>query len=279
MVIVRDLSYAYPDGDWVLRGLSLRVEEGEFLSIMGPTGAGKSTLCFALNGIVPRATGGRIRGDVIVDGLNTKQHSVATLGQKIGVVFQNPETQLFNMSVETEVAFGLESLGLPRQQIQRQVEWALEVMRLERLRERSPAQLSGGEKQRLAIAAVMAMSPKVLVLDEPSSNLDPMGKREVFRTLRELRDSLGLTVIMTEHESELVAEFSDRVAVIDAGEMVLVDTPERVLGDVDRMRKLGLAVPQVSEIAHCLNQYHGTKLRLTRYDQALSKLAPMIHAT
>jgi energy-coupling factor transport system ATP-binding protein len=212
-VDIQDFSYAYPDGDWALRELNLRVEEGEFLSIMGANGAGKSTLCLALNGIVPQATGGRIRGNITVNGLNTKKHSVATFSQQIGIVFQNPEAQLFSVNVQSEVAFGLENLGLPREEMQERVDWALNLLKIEPLRHRSPSQLSGGERQRLAIASVLAMSPRVLVLDEPSSNLDPNGKGELLAALHDLKSSGGLTIIMAEHDGELIAEFSDRIMV------------------------------------------------------------------
>jgi energy-coupling factor transporter ATP-binding protein EcfA2 len=266
-IVIENLSYAYPDADWALQEVSLRIERGEFLSIMGTNGAGKTTLCLALNGIAPQATGGRIRGTVTVNGLDTKKHPVATLALQVGMIFQNPETQLFSTNVEAEVAFGLENMGVPRLEMQERVNWALELLEIDQLRQRSPAQLSGGERQRLAIASVMAMSPRILVLDEPSANLDPAGKSELLTTLHELKRTAELTVIMAEHDTELIAEFSDRIAVLDAGQLVQIGTPERLFSDTTAMQARGLGVPQVSEIAACLNSTHDLGLSLTRYQE------------
>ncbi len=275
-VVIQDFSYAYPDGDWVLRELNLRVEQGEFLSIMGANGAGKSTLCLALNGIVPQATGGRIRGNVTVNELNTKRDSVASFSQQVGIVFQNPDAQLFSVSAEAEIAFGLENLGLPREKIQERVNWAQNLLKIEPLRHRSPSQLSGGERQRLAIASVLAMSPQVLVLDEPSSNLDPSGKEELLAALYDLKNTGGLTIIMAEHDGELIAEFSDRIAVLDHGRIARLEPPESLFADVAGMHALGLGVPQVSEVAACLNLEHGTDLNLIRYQDAYQSMVAVV---
>ena len=273
---IQDFSYAYPDGDWALRELNLRVEQGEFLSIMGANGAGKSTLCLALNGIVPQATGGRIRGNVTINELNTKRHSVATFSQQVGIVFQNPNAQLFSVSVEAEVAYGLENLGTARGEMQERVDWALDMLKIEHLRHRSPSQLSGGERQRLAIASVLAMSPQILVLDEPSSNLDPRGKEQLLAALQDLKDAAGLTIVMAEHDSELIAEFSDRIAVLENGRLDRLEPPESLFADVAGMHALGLGVPQVSEVAACLNQEQGTDLSSIRYQDAYQSLTHLI---
>jgi energy-coupling factor transporter ATP-binding protein EcfA2 len=237
----------------VLKGIDLEVERGEFVSIMGPTGVGKTTLCLALNGIVPQSTGGTIRGEVVVAGLNTRQHPVPELASQVGIVFQDPESQFFNMTVEDEVAFGPESLGLDPREIRERVDWALAVVGMNPHRHRSPFQLSGGEKQRVAIAAILAMTPRILVLDEPTSGLDPLGKAQVFRVVRELKQRDGMTIVMVEQESEKIAEFSDRVVVLRDGKVALVDTPDRVFSQVELMHEIGLAVPQVSELAHLFN--------------------------
>ena len=279
IVVVDNLSYAYPptqpggERRWVLRGVNFEVEEGEFVSIMGPTGVGKTTLCLALNGIAPQSTGGVIKGDVYVDGLNTKKCPVPELAQRVGLIFQEPETQLFNMSVEAEVAFGLESLAIPPAEIQERIDWALDVVGMRGLRRRSPFHLSGGQKQRAAIAAILAMMPKILVLDEPTASLDPLGKREVFSVVRDLRRQRGMTVIMVEHESERVAEFSDRVIVLHEGRVALTGAPGEVFSQVERMRDIGLAVPQVSDVACRLNQQHGTNFVFHQLDDAYRALA------
>ena len=260
----------------VLKGIDLEVERGEFVSIMGPTGVGKTTLCLALNGIVPQSTGGTIRGEVVVAGLNTRQHPVSELASIVGIVFQDPESQFFNMTVEDEVAFGPESLGLDSREIRERVDWALMMVGMSQHQHRSPFQLSGGEKQRVAIAAILAMTPRILVLDEPTSGLDPIGKAEVFRVVRELKQREQMTIVMVEQESEKIAEFSDRVMVLCDGRVVLVDTPDRVFGQVELMREIGLAVPQVSELAHLFNTRRHTSYAFTSLEDAYQTLAPRI---
>lgn len=279
IVKVEDLHYSYSSAvsvapeDWVLRGVSFEVEEGEFLSIMGPTGVGKTTLCLSLNGIVPQSTGGVIWGTVTVDGLNTKREPVSELAQRVGLVFQEPETQLFNMSVEAEVAFGLESLGVDPAEMAERVDWALAVVGMSELRNRSPFHLSGGQKQRTAIASILAMTPRILVLDEPTASLDPLGKSEVFSVVRELRRQRGMTIIMAEFESEHIAEFSDRILVLNHGQVELQGRPAEVFSQVERMRQIGLAVAQVSEVAHCLNRRHRTDYAFTQLEDAYRALA------
>jgi energy-coupling factor transporter ATP-binding protein EcfA2 len=260
----------------VLNGIDLEVERGEFVSIMGPTGVGKTTLCLALNGIVPQSTGGTIHGEVVVAGLNARQHPVPELASQVGIVFQNPESQFFNMTVEDEVAFGPESLGLDPGEIQERVDWALAVVGLSQHRYRSPFQLSGGEKQRVAIAAILAMTPRILVLDEPTSGLDPIGKAEVFRVVRELKQRKQMTIVMVEQESEKIAEFSDRVVVLRDGKIVLVDTPDRVFAQVELMHEIGLAVPQVSELAHLFNTRHNASYAFTSFEDAYRALVSRI---
>ncbi len=279
IVEFREFGYAYPpltpDGEetWVLRAVNLEVEAGEFVSIMGPTGVGKTTLCLALNGIVPQSTGGAVRGDVVVDGMNTKRQPIPRLAQRVGIVFQEPETQLFNMTVEADVAYGLETLGMPRQEIEERITWALSVVGMEGQRKRSPFHLSGGQMQRVAIASMLAMTPKVLVLDEPTANLDPVGKAEVFSVVRELRRERGMTILMVEHEIEHIAEFSDRVVVLYDGQVEMDGPPQRTLTEVERLRELGLRAPQVSELADCLDRRYGTGFEFVRVDDAYRELS------
>ena len=279
-ISICDLHFSYPalvSDDKprpVLQGIDLEVERGEFVSIMGPTGAGKTTLCLTLNGIVPQSTGGIIRGEVVVAGLNTRQHPVPELASWVGIVFQDPESQFFNMTVEDEVAFGPESLGLDPREIRERVDWALTTVGMGQHRHRSPFQLSGGEKQRVAIASILAMTPRLLVLDEPTSGLDPIGKAGIFRVVRELKQRDGMTIVLVEQESEKIAEFSDRVAVLCAGEIVLVDTPDRVFAQVELMHEIGLAVPQVSELAHLFNTRCHTSYAFTSLEDAYQTLVP-----
>ena len=280
-ITFRDLHYSYPSrtGDGkpvsVLRGVNLEVDKGEFLSVMGPTGVGKTTLCLALNGIVPQSTGGVIKGDVLVRGLNTKEHTVSELASMVGMVFQDPESQFFSMTVESEVAFGPESMGVDPAEIMERLEWALDVVGMSEYRDRSPFQLSGGQKQRVAIASILAMLPDILVLDEPTSGLDPMGKLEVFRLVRELKQREQMTIIMVEQEAERIAEFSDRVAVMHEGAFAVVDTPRAVFSQIDLMHGIGLAVTQVGELASLFNARRGKNYTFTLFDDAYNTLAPI----
>jgi len=246
IVRIEDLSYQYPrSASPVLHDINLCVQKGEFLGIIGPTGAGKTTLCLALNGIVPQIHGGRFFGRVTVAGLDTVETPIHELAQHVAIVFQDPETQLVTNSVEDEVAFPLENVCIPREEILRRIAWALSAVRLEGKQKKHPSELSGGEKQRLAIAAALAMQPEVLVLDEPTSQLDPMGSQEVFATVRELNARLGITVIMVSHASEELAEHADRVALLANGELVAIDSPARMFARADWMEQNALRPPQV----------------------------------
>jgi energy-coupling factor transporter ATP-binding protein EcfA2 len=246
---------------------------------MGPTGVGKTTLCLALNGIVPHSTGGIFGGDVCVEGLNTRKADVATLASIVGIVFQDPESQFFNMAVEDEVAFGPESLGIDPKEIAERVDWALGVVDMRQHLRRSPFHLSGGQKQRVAIASILAMQPKILVLDEPTSGLDPMGKAEVFRVVRELKRLQGMTIVMVEQEAEKIAEFSDRVVALADGTIAVDGTPEEVFSQVELLGHIGLAVPQVSELAHLHNQQWGSHYRFVALDEAYEALSAQLRST
>jgi energy-coupling factor transport system ATP-binding protein len=239
---------------------------------MGRTGAGKTTLCLTLNGVVPHATGGRFLGDVIVAGRNTKTHPVAELATQVGLVFQDPESQFFNMTVADEIAFGLENLGLPTEEIEARITWALHVVGLPPYRDRSPFQLSGGQKQRVAIASALAMQPTILVLDEATSGLDPQGKSDVFRVVHELQRRRQMTIVMVEQEAERIAEFSDRVAILHEGRIVMIGDSHAVFGEPDRMHAMGLNVPQVSELAARINARTGQRYTFVNLEEAYHAL-------
>ena len=278
-VVVENLRFAYPPPEPgepavpVLRGVNLRVRRGEVLGLLGTTGAGKSTLCLALAGLVPHSTGGEFGGTVTVAGIDTRRQPVAVLAQKVGLVFQDPETQLFNMTVEDEVAFGPESLGLPRPEIVERLEWALRVTEMEACRERSPFHLSGGQKQRVALAAMLAMRPEILVLDEPTSELDPCGKAEVMAVLQALKRSAGLSMVFVEQDAEALAYLADRVAVMQEGRIVLEGTPRELFGQPARLRALGLDVPQLSATAELLRERTGQPFEFLTLAEACERLA------
>jgi energy-coupling factor transporter ATP-binding protein EcfA2 len=274
VIQITDLSYAYPPLEeaaspiWVLRGLNLGVEKGEFVAIMGPAGSGKTTLALALNGIVPQSTGGHIRGNVVVAGMNTKRHEVHDLARHVGLVFQEPENQLFNRDLESEIAFGLENLGLPRDEIGRRIDWALGAVEMGSLRHRSPFQLSGGQKQRVAIAAVLAMKPQVLVLDEPTASLDWHGQSQLINVISQLRNEIDLTTVLISNDPEWVLAEADRVMVMEAGEIVIAGDPGDILGDVERLREIGIRPPQMADLAHRMRDAGDGEFRFLDLDAA-----------
>lgn len=259
-ILIQNLYYTYPplraghEPLPVLRGVNLAVARGEFVALLGRVGAGKTTLCMTLNGLVPHVTGGVFRGDVSVLGLNTKRQAVPDLARSVGLVFQDPESQIVQMRVEDEVAFGCENLGIPPAEIEERVTWALSSVGLAEYRDRSSLLLSGGEKQRVAIAAMLAMRPQVLVLDEPTASLDPAGKSAVFKVLAELRDRHEMTIIMATQELERVARFADRVLALHQGQIGLDGSPDDIFQQVARLREWGIGAPQMSELGYLLTQ-------------------------
>ncbi len=262
-VVIRfeNFSYSYPDTPNVLVDINLKVEKGEALGIIGPNGAGKSTLCKAMNGLVPHFYGGYINGRVIVAGMDTLEHTVAELSTKVGLVFQEPENQLSGLAltVEEEVGFGLAMLGYPREEIKDRVREALEKVGLSGLEERSPFELSGGQQQRLAIATVLAMKPEIIVLDEPVSLLDPIGKREVFEAVKELKKT-GSTLVIAEHEIEELAYIADRVIALNEGRIVMEGEVDQVLADVEGLRKITVEAPSVAQLTHILRERAGLEV-------------------
>ena len=278
VVEIEQLHYAYPpllpDGDPipVLRGIDLTIERGEFLAIMGPTGVGKSTLCMAMNGIVPRSTGGVISGSVRVLGHDTRRVPVAELAVHVGIVYQDPESQLFSSTVEDEVAFGPQNLGVDPREIAERVAWALQVVDMAAHRSRMPAQLSGGQKQRVAIAASLAMFPDVLILDEPTAGLDPAGQLEVFAAVERLGRERNMTIIMVSQDAERIGQFAHRLAVLWQGRIVRQDTPLHVFEDTDLLREVGIASPQVTEVAIALNAQLGARFHFIDLNDAVHAL-------
>ena len=255
IAIFKDVSYKYPRSeDFVLRDINLEVHKGEFLGLIGPTGAGKTTLCLALNGIVPQFYGGRYFGSVHIGNLDTVEHPISALANYVGQVFEDPETQLISTSVENEVAFALENLKVEREVIIERIPQALSAVRLEGTEKKHPHELSGGQKQRLAIAAAIAVQPSLLILDEPTSQLEPVGAEEVFATAHELNQDLGMTIVMASHSAEEMAAFSDRVALVSHGQIVALGSPDEIYAEIEMLEKNDLRPPQVAKTFYSINQ-------------------------
>ncbi len=240
-----------------LHEISFEIQEGEYVAVLGLNGAGKTTLGLAVNGVVPTMLGGELTGTVTVGGLNVADYPVREMSKLVGMVFDNPEFQMSQMSAAEEVALGLENAGVPYEEMKVIIPETLELVGLAGFEERSPLALSGGQQQRLAIAAVLAMKPKILIMDEPTSNLDPIGKQEVFDMAAKLNRERGMTVIVIEHEVEVMARYADRVIVLDGGRIVMNGTPQEIFGRVDELAALKLRVPEASALAKVLQDDYG----------------------
>ncbi|MEM2123068.1 MAG: ATP-binding cassette domain-containing protein [Candidatus Bathyarchaeia archaeon] len=236
-----------------LNGVSLRVGRGEFIIVTGPSGCGKSTLCRCLNGLIPHFYPGRMEGDVEVFGMNTRIYTPKHLAKFIGLVFQNPENQLFSLSVEGDVAFGPENLGFPREETVKRVEEALSLMGLKGVRERAPYELSGGQQQRAAIASILAMRPEIIVLDEPTSFLDPKSSLDIIEAISLLNRSLGITVVLVEHRLDIASRFADKIYIMDKGRVVDEGMPSEVYGRRETLL-LGVGVPRISLLFQLLRE-------------------------
>jgi len=248
-----NVSYSYARSKkYALKDLSLQVEQGEFLAVMGENGAGKSTFCQTLNGILPNSMGGRLKGKVLIQGLNTVETPISQLATKVAIVLEDPETQFFTSSVRSEIAFGPENLCVPVDEILERIKWALDVVRLSGFEDRLPTALSGGQKQRLAIAAGIAMRPSILVLDEATSQLDPVGVKEVLSVVKELNEKYGMTIVMATDHSEEVARVANHVVVIDSGKLVDEGTPRQIFANLDLFDKYMIRSPQVSQMGALL---------------------------
>ena len=259
IIKIENVYYSYPDINrapqtegaqkkWALENISLSVKEGEFLAVMGKNGSGKTSFCRLFNGAVPSLYGGRFSGTVTVDGLRTDKTPVPLLALKAGMVFDDPDAQLFTSSVRREAAFGPENLLLAPEEIKQRVEFALSSTGLRGFEERQPSTLSGGEKQRLVIAAALAMNGKIIVLDEPLSRLDTQGVDEVMSVLKELRLKYQITVIMASHNSAKMAEFADRVCILGEGRVIACDCADSIFANTALLDENGIQPPRGADI-------------------------------
>jgi len=239
-ISIKDLKFRYRGEKKIaLNGISLDIAKGEFLVIMGASEAGKSTLAACFNGLIPHYMKGAIKGEVIIQGVNTADSSVPRLAQNVGIVFQDFEAQLFSTNVELEVAFGPENFAVPREEIGRRIKENLAYVGLEEFHNRPPFTLSGGQKQKLAIASVLAMQPSILVMDEPTTDLDPISKRGIFEITNQLRQRNDITLIVVEHETEEALE-ADRIALLQDGQIVQVGSVHEILQQVELLEELGV---------------------------------------
>jgi len=278
-IIMRDVTFAYAGSKKpALAEIDLKIKSGEKVLISGHAGAGKSTLCYCMNGLVPHFFPGELTGEILVSDLETRRHSISALSQIVGLLFDNPVSQLLCPTVEDEVAFGPENYGLPPEEIRSRVKRYISSVRLEGYEARNPYSLSGGEQQECAVAAVLAMEPKVLVLDEPTSCLDPLGTNQVLSTIRELSSQEGHTLIIVENKVEDILPWVDRFIVMKEGKIALDGKPSEVLDMAETMTKAGIRLPQVSELFHMLRNrgYRISKIPIS-LEEALTELESLFH--
>lgn len=228
--------------------VNIEINEGEFVALIGHTGSGKSTLIQHINGLLKPDS-----GKIIIDGtdITDKNADLNFIRKKVGLVFQYPEYQLFEETIEKDIAFGPKNLGLSDDDIEKRVKRAMNMVGLEydKYKNKSPFEVSGGQKRRVAIAGVVAMEPKVLILDEPTAGLDPKGRDEILGKIKDLHKEYNMTIILVSHSMEDVAKLADRILVMDDGKCILDGTPKEVFSEADTLESVGLAVPQVTYLA------------------------------
>lgn len=254
IIEIRNLHFRYgTDGEnpseEVLKGINLDIKKGEFVAVLGHNGSGKSTLAKHLNAILLPTD-----GKVIVDGIDTADETkLFELRQRAGMVFQNPDNQIVSSIVEEDVAFALENLGVPYEEMRQRVDNSLKAVNMYEYRLHSPSQLSGGQKQRVAIAGIIAMRPECIILDEPTAMLDPQGRKEVMSAIHHMNREYGITIVLITHYMDEASQ-CDRVIVMDKGKIILDNIPEKVFSQVELLRKIGLDVPQVTELCWSLKK-------------------------
>ena len=249
IVKVEDLSYTYPNSDErALKNINLDIKAGEFVLLTGPSGCGKTTFCRTLNGLIPKFYNGTLSGKVTVNGLDVSEHTTMELARSVGLIFQNPDNQIFALTVEKDIAFGLENLGTSKDEMIKEIDWAASTTGIDKLRNRATHELSGGQKQRLTIAGVLAMHPSIIVMDEPTSFLDPVGAEHIFGVLDTLNKDYGMTIIIIEHRIDIAAKYVDRIIVFDDGHIRSDGGPEDILSNEDT-RLLGVGIPRILELA------------------------------
>ena len=248
---IKNFSYKYPLEDKnVLENLNLKIETGEFWAIVGKNGSGKTTFCNALRRFVPDFYKGEVTGEIVIDGKNLKDFNPKELVTKVGFVFQNPFTQISGVkdTVFEEIAYGLENLAVEKEKIIKRVNETLKLLEIEHLKDKNPQEMSGGQKQRVALASIIVMDPEILVIDEPTSQLDPKGTQDIFKIIN-IMAKKGKTIILVEHKLELIAEYAEKIVVLDEGKIILSGDKKEILNN-RLLEEKGIGMPQYSKLAY-----------------------------
>ena len=278
MIDIQELTFTYKDESKpALQNVNLAVPDGAFVGVIGPAGAGKTTLARAVSGMIPHHYTGDYYGRVQVNGLDTVDTALTDLSRQVGMVFQDVDSQIISSVVEDEILYGLENFGVPHEEIPERMDFALEKVGIADLRERSIASLSGGQRQKVAIASVIALRPKILVLDEPTGELDPMSSRQVFSLLKTLNRDYGITVLIVEQKIMLLCEFAEYLAVLDRGKIVRQGKTRDVLARSDELEALGVNCPRVTLLSRMLGEQTGEKLPVSvNLDEAEAMIRGLI---
>ena len=261
MIQINDLTFTYQDETVpALKDIRLSVPAGGFLGIIGPAGAGKTSLARAISGIIPHHYHGDFYGSVTVDGMDTVDTRLIDLSRVVGMVFQNVDSQIIMPTVEDELLYGLENFGVPREEIPTRLAWAMEKTGIPDLLDRDIGSLSGGQRQKVAIASIIALQPRVLVLDEPTGELDPRSSRLIFSLLKELNEEQGITVVLIEQKIMLLCEFVRQLAVLSHGELILQGETREVLAHAEELEAIGVNIPRVATLSRLLAAKTGQPL-------------------
>lgn len=255
MIELKNVSFKYElQEEKTIKNLDLYLKQGEFVGIIGKNGSGKTTLCNIIRGIIPDFVQGEITGNIIIDNKDINDIERGEMAELVGFVFQNPFSQISGIkkTVFEEIAYGLENLGVPREEIRQRVTDVIKLLKIEDLQDKNPNELSGGQSQRVAIASIIVMNPKVLIFDEPTSQLDPLGTEEIFDILKLLK-SQNKTIILVEHKIDLIAEYADRVVVMDDGQIIFNGETHEILSD-RKIEEHNVSMPIVSKLAYKLNE-------------------------
>ncbi|MDR1031218.1 MAG: ATP-binding cassette domain-containing protein [Treponema sp.] len=254
MIRIKDLSFRYRgSAEYALSRINLEIPPGDFLGIIGSSGAGKSTLSYGINGVVPHHFSGDFYGEITINGLDTISAGTETIARQVGSVFQDIDAQMVASVVEDEILFGLENFKVPREEIEARLKQALAAAGISELRTRTISSLSGGQKQKVAIAAITALRPRIILLDEPTGELDPQSSRNIFAYLKELNEQFGITIIVIEQKIILLCEFVKRLALMDKGELLLEGPVPAVLRQVDTLKAAGINIPRVTDLGSKLS--------------------------
>lgn len=255
MIEFKNFSFKYKNGEKnALSGINIRINKGDFVGVIGNSGAGKSTFTYAINGVIPHHFEGDFFGEVIVKGNDTVESSPSELALSVGSVFQDIDGQMVSSVVEDELLFGLENFGVPHEEIESRISDIFKMVGIEDLRYRNISTLSGGQKQKVAICAVVSLMPDILVLDEPTAELDPQSSYQIFSMLRMLNEKMGITIIVVEQKIMLLSEFSKRLLIFNDGSIYLDGSPHEVLKDTSKLQDIGVNCPRVASLANVLTE-------------------------